>query len=91
MSADGDRAEQLARIAAEIEPGMHLCSSDYKAWGDLLEVRGGGEGATDTVLVGRVRASGRAVEVPLSAALEVRGGRCVRLDAPLAEIDERDW
>ncbi|MFN8204556.1 MAG: hypothetical protein U0S48_18525 [Solirubrobacteraceae bacterium] len=84
--------EPPAGLVAQIAPGMHLCSADYRAWGDVLEVRPSGEdGGERPVIVGRVRESGRVVHVPAAAVLEVRGGRCVRLDAPLADLDDRPW
>jgi hypothetical protein len=81
-----------AELVEQIRPGMHLCSSDYKKWGEVDSVqRPPDDSPDDPIIAGHLENGGRLVYVPASAALEIRGGKCVRLDAPLSEVDGQGW
>lgn len=83
---------ELTVLLDEIRPAMHLCTSDYTAWGDVVSVeRPDGASPERAVIVGRARGDGRTVRVPATAALEIRNDKCVRLDAVRAEIDDQGW
>jgi hypothetical protein len=76
-------------LMARIRPGMDLCSSDYKKWGDVdgvIQPRAG-----EAVVSGRDQESGAAVSVPASAVLAIEGDVCVRVNAPLAEVRAQGW
>lgn len=82
----------IEELLARISPGMNLCSSDYTAWGEVDGVcRPPAGGSQESVVSGRVKATGARVYVPASAVLELKGERCVRVDAPLAEVGTQGW
>lgn len=75
-----------------IRPGMDLCSSDYKKWGDVeAVVRPPADRPGEAVISGRLDETGAAVYVPASAVLAIEGDVCVRVTAPLAEIQAQEW
>jgi hypothetical protein len=79
-------------LVGQIRPGMHLCSSDYKKWGEVDSVQRAPAGSShEPILAGHLEDGETLVYVPASAALEIRSGRCVRLNAPLSEIDSQGW
>jgi hypothetical protein len=79
-------------LVEQIRPGMHLCSSDYKKWGEVDGVQRPQDGSSnEPIIAGHLEDGGTPVYVPASAALEIRSGRCVRLDAVLSEIDAQGW
>ncbi|HYB39934.1 MAG TPA: hypothetical protein VEF72_32255 [Mycobacterium sp.] len=73
-----------AEFLAAIEPGMHLCSSDFNAWGIVESVD------TEAVL-GVTNHDQRRVRVPADALIDIRGGHCVRIDRVRATIDQQGW
>jgi hypothetical protein len=75
-----------------IRPGMDLCSSDYKKWGDVeAVVRPPADRPGEAVISGRLDETGAAVYVPASAVLAIEGDVCVRVVAPLAEVQAQGW
>jgi len=79
-------------LIAKIRPGMDLCSSDYRKWGDVDRVIQPAAGAAhDAVVAGRDQESGAAVYVPASAVLSIEGDKCVRVTAPLADVRAQGW
>jgi hypothetical protein len=77
--------QQTAVDLAQVEAGMDLCSSDFRKWGEITEVRQGGAGGP-ALVIGTADTSGLRVYVPEDALLEIHG-RCLRLTRPLAELD----
>lgn len=73
-----------AEFLAAVRSGMELCTSDFTAWANVAEV------GTDSVR-GTRNSDGAAVEVPVSALLDIRGGHCVRVDRVRATIDAQGW
>lgn len=79
-------------LIEQIRPGMDLCLSDHKKWGDVDGVeRPPGDGSGEPIVAGHVQGDGRSVYVPASAVIEIRGGKCVVFNAPLAEADIQGW
>ena len=79
-------------LLAQIRPGMDLCSSDYKKWGDVDAVlRPPADAGQEAVVSGRLQETGAPVYVPASAVLTIEGNKCVRVNAPLAEVQAQGW
>jgi hypothetical protein len=79
-------------LLAQIRPGMDLCSSDYRKWGDVEAVLQPAVGRPgEAVVSGRRQETGAPVYVPASAVLTIEGDKCVRVNAPLAEVHAQGW
>lgn len=75
-----------AEFLAAIRPGMHLCSSDFNAWGVVESV----DTRTAAVL-GVTNDDRRQVRVPADALIDIRGGHCVRIDRVRSTLDKQGW
>jgi hypothetical protein len=75
----------------QIRPGMDLCSSDHKKWGDVDNLEWPEGDGSEPIVTGHVQSDGRSVYVPASAVIEIRGGKCVVFNAPLEEADAQGW
>lgn len=79
-------------LLAKVRPGMDLCSSDYRKWGDVEAViRPAANDLNEAVVSGRLEETGVLVYVPASAILTIEGDKCVRVNAPLAEVRAQGW
>jgi hypothetical protein len=79
-------------LLARIRPGMDLCSSDYRKWGDVEDVlRPPADDQHEAVVSGRLQETGTPVYVPASAVLTIEGDKCVRVNAPLADVHAQGW
>jgi hypothetical protein len=75
-----------AEFLAAIEPGMHLCSSDFNSWGIVESVD------TDkSAVLGVTNDDHRHVQVPADTLIDIRGGHCVRIDRVRATLDQQGW
>jgi hypothetical protein len=72
---------------ATLQPGMDLCTFDFKKWGELRAVR---DLEGTPYLEGVVDASGVAVYVPAGEVVETHGV-CIRLTRPEATINAAGW
>lgn len=78
-------------LLEQVRAGMDLCSNDYKKWADVDGVRRPPEGSqVEPYVLGHL-GDGTTVYVPAGAILEIRGGRCVVFDAPLANAGAMGW
>jgi hypothetical protein len=76
----------VAEFLAAIEPGMHLCSSDFNGWGIVESVD-----ADAPAVIGVTNDGQRQVRVPADALIDIRGGHCVRIDRVRATLDQQGW
>jgi alkanesulfonate monooxygenase SsuD/methylene tetrahydromethanopterin reductase-like flavin-dependent oxidoreductase (luciferase family) len=80
------------RLLARIRPGMHLCSSDHHKWGEVEAVeRSASPGIEGALVRGRLDGTRAPVYVPASAVREIRGGKCVVFDVPIADAAGQGW
>ncbi|ORA82361.1 hypothetical protein BST29_11655 [Mycobacterium malmoense] len=96
MCTDENPAEQsrpeaqtfatTAEFLAAIQPGMHLCSSDFNGWGVVESVD-----TAAPAVVGVTNADQRRVRVPADTLIDIRGGHCVRIDRVRATLDGQGW
>jgi hypothetical protein len=75
-----------AELLAAIEPGMHLCSSDFNSWGIVESVD-----TAKLAVLGVTNSDHRQVRVPADALIDIRGGHCVRIDRVRATLDQQGW
>lgn len=75
-----------AEFLAAIEPGMHLCSSDFNSWGIVESVDAGAPS-----VLGVTNGDQRHVRVPADTLIDIRGGHCVRIDRVRATLDQQGW
>jgi hypothetical protein len=76
----------IAEFLATIEPGMHLCSSDFNGWGVVASVD-----IDNPAVLGTTNDNHRQVRVPAEALIDIRGGHCVRIDRVRATLDQQGW
>jgi hypothetical protein len=83
---EGQTFSSTAEFLAAIQPGMHLCSSDFNAWGVVESVD-----TDQPAVLGAKNSDQRHVRVPAEALIDIRGGHCVRIDRVRATLDAQGW
>lgn len=81
--------DSIAEFLAAIEPGMHLCSSDFNSWATVESVEPADSGSP--AVLGVTNASHQRIRVPANALIDIRGDHCVRIDRVRDTLDRQGW
>lgn len=84
--AEAQTFTTTAEFLVAIEPGMHLCSSDFNSWGVVESVDTGA-----AAVLGVTNGEQRHVRVPADTLIDIRGRHCVRIDRVRATLDRQGW
>jgi hypothetical protein len=83
---DAQTFADTAEFLATIEPGMHLCSSDFNSWGIAKSVD-----TNEPAVFGVTNGDQRRGRVPADTLIDIHGGHCVRIDRVRATLDQQGW
>ncbi len=83
---DAQTFHSIAEFLAAIQPGMHLCSSDFNGWATVESVE-----TTVPAVLGITNNGHQRVRVPADTLIDIRGGHCVRIDRVRDTLDRQGW